>query len=73
MAKEKKIKAGDLRQLSITELNEKVASARKNLLELRLKRSEQKNPLKLRWVRREVARISTIINEKAGAESGKQK
>ena len=49
----------------IAELKEKVLSTRKNLLELRMKRAEQKNPLKLRWLRRDIARMLTLINEKS--------
>ena len=65
MAKTKnKENAGTLRQLDIAELNGKLLSARKALFELKLKRSEQKNPLKIKWARHSVARILTIIKEK---------
>ena len=63
MVKENKV--DDLRQINVPELKDKLEVARKNLLELRLKRSEQKNPLKLRWVRRGIARILTLIKEKS--------
>jgi ribosomal protein L29 len=67
MAKEKK--AENLRQFGLAELKEKLLTARKSLFNLNLKRSEQKNPLKIRWARREVARILTIINEKSSGGS----
>lgn len=62
-----------MRQFSINDLKEKLVSARKNVFELKLKRSEQKNPLKIRWARRSVARILTIIKEKTGGTAEKSK
>lgn len=62
MAKKKSI--DELKGLSVPELNEKLVQARKGLFELKLKRSEQKDPLKIRWARREVARVLTLIGEK---------
>jgi large subunit ribosomal protein L29 len=62
-------KAEILRQLSVNELGEKLVAARKELFDMRIKRSELKNPLKLRSTRRGIARILTLINEKE-ARSG---
>jgi ribosomal protein L29 len=64
MAKTKENTTENLRQLDVNELKGKLIIARKNLFELKLKRSEQKNPFKVRWVRHDVARILTIIKEK---------
>jgi len=64
MAKQKN-NIDDLRALNIEDLKEKLLSSRKELLELRMKRAEQKNPLKLRWVRRDIARVLTLIKEKS--------
>jgi ribosomal protein L29 len=58
--------AENLRQLGDGELKDKLVSARMNLFELKLKRSEQKDPFKIRWARRNVARILTIMKEKTG-------
>jgi len=60
------MKTTELRELSVTELDKKVAELRRELLNLRVKRANQqlKNPLKLREVRREIARILTLIREK---------
>ncbi len=67
MAKVKKENTTEnLRQLGADDLKHKLVAARKELFMLKLKRTEQKNPLKVRWARREVARILTLINEKAG-------
>ena len=74
MAKTKnKDNAETLRQLDMNELNGKLISARKALFELKLKRSEQKNPLKIKWTRHSVARILTIIKEKTGGTAEKSK
>lgn len=76
MAKEKKKE--DLKQFTLDELGGKLVSARKSLFDLKIKRSELKNPLKLRWVRRDIARILTTMQEKkgqgqAGGKIGKAK
>ena len=74
MAKAKKENTiENLRQLGVNELKGKLISARKELFLLKLKRTEQKNPLKIRWVRRDVARILTLINEKSGGSLEKTK
>ena len=74
MAKTKnKDNAETLRQLDVNELNGKLITARKALFELKLKRSEQKNPLKIKWTRHGIARILTIIKEKTGGTAEKSK
>jgi ribosomal protein L29 len=65
--------AENLRQLDVKELEGKLVSGRENLFKLKLKRSEQKDPLKIRWARRNVARILTIIKEKTGGTAEKSK
>jgi large subunit ribosomal protein L29 len=56
----------ELRELTIGELQKKAAELRRELLGLRLQRANQqlKNLLKLREVRRSIARVLTIIAEK---------
>jgi large subunit ribosomal protein L29 len=56
----------ELRDLTVAELKKKAADLRRELLGLRIARANQqlKNPLKLREVRRSIARILTIIREK---------
>jgi len=56
----------DLRAMGTEQLKEKLASARHQLMDLRLK--ELKNPHEIRWVRRDIARVLTIINEKGKGE-----
>ena len=60
------MKTTELRELSVTELEKKVAELRREFLNLRVQRVNQqlKNLLKLRVVRREIARILTLIREK---------
>ncbi len=60
-----------LRQHDLNDLKGKLDSARKALFELKIKRSEQKNPLKIKWARHSVARILTIIKEKTGGTAEK--
>lgn len=62
MAKE--LSNEELRNISVEELGSRLIAARKALFDLRLKRAEVKNPLEIRWKRREIARILTIIKEK---------
>jgi ribosomal protein L29 len=65
--------AENLRQLDVSELQGKLVSARKNLFEMKIKRSEQKDPFKIRWARRSIARILTIIKEKTSGTIEKSK
>ncbi len=61
------MKANDLRNFKSDELKEKLDALRKDLMNLRFKRAsgELKNPLGLRKTRRDIARVLTILNEKA--------
>ena len=56
----------ELRELTVPELQKKAADLRRELLTLRIQRANQqlKNLLKLREVRRSIARVLTIIREK---------
>jgi large subunit ribosomal protein L29 len=62
------MKTAELRELSNDELKKKLGDLRRELLTLRIKSANQqlKNPLKLREVRRTIARVLTIIREKGG-------
>lgn len=57
-----KEKTSELRELSDAELKKKIAEGEKELLHLRIQKANQqlKNPLKIREVRRNVARLKTI-------------
>lgn len=60
------MKIKEIRELGIEELKKKVEDLRRELLSTRVARANQqlKNPLKLRDVRRGIARILTILREK---------
>jgi len=68
LAKQKENNIENFRQLAVDQLNEKLVTLRKQLLELRLK--ELKNPHQLTWVRRNIARVLTVISEKSRQPSG---
>lgn len=63
------LKANDLREMNIAELNEKLLSQKKELFNLRfqLATGQLENPLQIRNVKRDIARINTIITEKTQA------
>jgi len=60
------MKTNQLRELSVAELDNRRKEMQRQLLTLRIQRANQqlKNPLKLREVRREIARVLTILHEK---------
>lgn len=60
------MKTKELRELTVVELRRKEQEARQELLHARIQRTNQqlKNPLKLRELRRSIARILTIIKQK---------
>ncbi len=60
------MKAKELRELSLSQLSEKLFQARKKLQEMRfsLASGRLKNPHKIKETKKEIARILTLINEK---------
>ena len=60
------MKAKELRELSIPELKERVAKLREELMNLRFQKSIHRleNPMRIRQVRREIARVLNILKEK---------
>lgn len=63
-------KTKELKDMTTAELNEQLGDAKKELFNLQLQQvSEQmENPLQIRTVRRQIARIKTIMNQAATAE-----
>jgi len=60
-------KAKELINLTVDELNKKVAELRHNLLKLNAQRATAanlQNPMEIRNTRRGIARILTVINQK---------
>ena len=61
------MEAKELREMSAEELVQKRASLREEITHLKLKRatSRLENPMKLKETKRDLARIETILREKA--------
>ena len=62
------MKIAELRELDIEELKKREEELRRELMLSRIAKVNQqlKNPLKVRELRREIARILTIVREKGG-------
>lgn len=60
------MKASDLRNLSIEELKKVLKEKQESLLKLRIKKKIEglPKPTELRDLKRDIARVQTIINEK---------
>jgi large subunit ribosomal protein L29 len=67
------MKSKDIRELSIEEMKKKIDQFEEELFNLRFqaKMGQLANPLQLKAIRRDVARINTIINEKNVAAEAK--
>ena len=59
------MKAAEIRQLSVEELNTKLADLKKDLFNLRLQHAinQLDNPLKIAEVKKDIARVNTILRE----------
>jgi len=59
------MKAVELRELSIDEVKEKLSEMEEEMFNLRFqaKMGQLSNPVRMRIVKRDIARIKTIINE----------
>jgi len=60
------LRPSELREMTIDELREKERELRKELFNLRFQKAtgEIQNPMRIRAVRKDIARILTIITEK---------
>ena len=59
----------ELRDKSVDELNTRERELREQLFKLRFQRAtgRMENPMKIREVKREIARIQTLLNERSRA------
>jgi len=59
------VKNVELRELSVEELDIKLEEDREELENLRFRQTlqEVENPLRIRWLRREIAQILTVLRE----------
>ena len=66
------MKARELRELSAEELEAKSRELRGELFNVKIKRAtgQLENTAKLRTLRREIARVETVLREHSGATTG---
>jgi large subunit ribosomal protein L29 len=64
------MKASEIRELSLDELRKRLADEEENLANLRFQHatSQLESPIKIRTVRRDIARIKTVITAKVRAQ-----
>ncbi len=63
-----KMKATEIRSLSVSELEAKLAELKKDLFMLRMQHATNHldNPTKISAARRDIARVKTVLREKQG-------
>ena len=61
-----KMKANEIRSMSVEELSQKLADLKKDLFMLRMQHATNHldNPMKIANVRRDIARVKTVLREK---------
>lgn len=66
------MKASELRDLSVEALEQRLAELREERFRLRFRTATEsiENPMRFRALRRDIARIHTILRERAGAAGG---
>ena len=64
------MKASEIRKMSAAELNEKLASLKKDLFFLRMQHATNQldNPVKIRETKHDIARVKTVLAELAAAD-----
>lgn len=66
------MKAHEMRELSLTELNARLKDEQEALLNMRFNQSvagQLENPARIRMTKREIARLKTVIHEMENEES----
>ncbi|NKB24485.1 MAG: 50S ribosomal protein L29 [Kiritimatiellae bacterium] len=63
------MKTSKIREMTDEELDQLYRDTRKEIFNLRMQKAtgQLENPLRLRGVRRDVARIKTVLNERRGS------
>ena len=63
-----KMKANEVRKLSSAELEAKLVELKKDLFNLRLQHAtnQLENPLRIAEVKKDIARVKTVLREQAG-------
>ena len=64
------MKAKDFREMSVDELNTKLVDLKKELFNLRFQSAinQLENPMRIKAVKKDIARISTVLKESDGAQ-----
>ncbi|MDD6396462.1 MAG: 50S ribosomal protein L29 [Acutalibacteraceae bacterium] len=59
------MKASEVRDMSVTELNDKLAELKDELFNLRFQHAvnQLENPMRLKVVKKDIARIKTVLRE----------
>ena len=65
------MKAGDAQQMTVDQLDDELTKLKKEQFNLRFQAAggQVENPTRAKIVRREIARIKTVLGQKAGAEN----
>ena len=65
------MKAKDFREMSAEELNTKLVDLKKELFNLRFQSAinQLENPMRIKAVKKDIARILTVLKESNGAEA----
>ena len=60
------MKASEIRKMNVEQLNEKLTSLKKDLFMLRMQHAtnQLENPMQIAAVKKDIARVKTIIREK---------
>jgi len=61
------MKASELREMTVAELNDKLADLKKELFNLRfqLAVNQLENPMRIKAVKKDIARINTVLTAKS--------
>ena len=65
------MKAKDFREMSVDELNNKLVELKKELFNLRFQSAVNQldNPMRIKAVKKDIARIMTVLKESGGAQA----
>ena len=68
----KRMKTNEIREMIVEELNVKLNDLKKDLFNLRFQNAtnQLENPKRITEVRRDIARVKTVITEKTAGEGG---
>jgi len=60
------MRANDIRELSVEEINSRIAALEEERFRLNFRSATEplEDPLRLRWIRKDIARLKTILRER---------